>query len=774
MAQTKIIYTHTDEAPMLATYSLLPIIQTFCKACDVKVETRDISVSGRVIAAFPECLKEEQKIGDHLAELGDLCKTPQANIIKLPNISASIPQLQACIKELNEQGYAVPLYPEDPKTEEEKAVKAKYAKILGSAVNPVLRQGNSDRRVADAVKAYAQANPHRLGKWSEDSKSHVSHMEGSDFFGTEKSYTVGDSPMTVKIVFAPEGGEETVMKDGLDLLPGEVIDCSVMTCSALREFFEAQMQDCKEKGILFSLHMKATMMKVSDPIMFGHCVSVYYKDVFEKYADLFAELNVTPNNGVGDVYAKIKGHEKQTEVEEALKAVYDTRPPLAMVDSDKGITNLHVPSDVIIDASMPCVVRDSGRMWTPENTLHDVKCVIPDRSYAGIYKATLDFCRANGQFDVSTMGNVSNVGLMAQKAEEYGSHDKTFEMKEAGAMKVVAADGTVIMEQSVSPGDIFRMCQTKDAAIKDWVKLAVSRAVATKDPAVFWLDSARAHDAEMLKKVNVYLKDHDTTGLEILIKTPVDAINYSMARSREGKSTISVTGNVLRDYLTDLFPILELGTSAKMLSIVPQLAGGGMYETGAGGSAPKHVQQFTAENHLRWDSLGEFLALAVSLEEIGVKSNNAAGKILAAALHKANTKFLEKKECQVSRKAGELDNRGSHFFLALYWAQALSEQSDDKELATKFLAVYNNWSANQEEIVKQLNECQKVTVDIGGYYHPDPEKTSKAMRPSPLWNDLLDKAGKEVSVQAVNGTPTAPVTGTTPEKPRRKSACCAA
>eukprot|EP00392_Amoebophrya_sp_AT5.2_P018562 g19124.t1 len=751
---SKIIYTYTDEAPMLATYSLLPIIQTFTKACDVQVETRDISVAGRVLSLFPECLQEGQKIPDHMTELGgELCKTPEANIIKLPNISASIPQLLACIKELNEQGFAVPAYPEDPKDEKEEETKARYAKVLGSAVNPVLRQGNSDRRVADAVKAYAQKYPHRLGKYADDCKSHVAHMPDKDFFSSEQSVTMAKTD-TVSIQFTPEGTDEPqTLKSGIKLLESEVIDSSVMNCSALRAWFEEQLTDCKEQNILFSLHLKATMMKISDPILFGHCVSVYYKDVFEKYEDLFAELKITANicrgnlslirareqissaqnNGIGDVYTKIKGHEKQEEVEAAIQAVYDTRPPLAM-----GITNLHVPSDIIIDASMPVVVRDSGKMWTPDNKLgptsvdlgpsyplHDVKCCIPDRSYAGIYKACLDYCKKNGQFDVPTMGNVSNVGLMAQKAEEYGSHDKTFEIS------VLAGDGTPLMTQAVSKGDVFRMSQTKDAAIKDWVKLAVSRAKATSNPAVFWLDPARAHDAEILKKVHVYLKEHDLTGLEILIKTPVwffrrvfrgkivfpkSAIEYSMARATNKESTISVTGNVLRDYLTDLFPILELGTSAKMLSIVPQLAGGGMYETGAGGSAPKHVQQFTAENHLRWDSLGEFLALAVSLEELGAKTKNAKGVVLAKALHQANTRFLDSKEAQVSRKAGELDNRGSHFYLALYWAQALSEQTEDLDLQRKCKLIAESWKAAEAEIVKALNDCQKVAVDIGGYY----------------------------------------------------------
>ncbi|CAD7963250.1 unnamed protein product [Amoebophrya sp. A120] len=762
---SKIIYTHTDEAPMLATYSFLPIIQTFTKACNVKVETRDISVAGRVLSLFPDYLSEEQKLGDHLAELGDLCKTPEANIIKLPNISASIPQLVACIKELNEQGYPVPAYPEEPQDDKEKEIKARYAKVLGSAVNPVLRQGNSDRRVADAVKAYAQKYPHKLGKYSADCKSHVSHMEDKDFFSSEKSTTM-EANDTLNISFTPEGGEKQTLKDNLPVLAGEVIDCSVMSCTALREFFEAQMQDCKDQGILFSLHMKATMMKISDPIMFGHCVSVFYKNVFEKYADLFAELKITPNNGVGDVYAKIKGHEKQAEVEAALLEVYKTRPPLAMVDSDKGITNLHVPSDIIIDASMPVVVRDSGKMWTPENTQQDVKCCIPDRSYAGIYKACLEYCKKNGQFDVSTMGNVSNVGLMAQKAEEYGSHDKTFEMSSAGVIEITNAAGTVLMSQAVAKGDIFRACQTKDAAIKDWVKLAVSRAKATNYPAVFWLDASRAHDAEILKKVHVYLKDHDTTGLEILIKTPVEAIEYSMERATNKQSTISVTGNVLRDYLTDLFPILELGTSAKMLSIVPQLAGGGMYETGAGGSAPKHVEQFTKENHLRWDSLGEFLALAVSLEELGAKTGNSKGVVLAKALHAANTRFLDSREAQVSRKAGELDNRGSHFYLALYWAQALAEQTEDADLQGKFAGVVESWKGATEQIVKELNECQKVAVDLGGYYHPDPVKTSAAMRPCKVWNDLLEKAGKDVQADPIVSSPS--------KGNRRKSSgvCC--
>ena len=734
----KIIYTKTDEAPALATYSLLPIVQAFAKTANVSLETSDISLAGRIIANFPDKLTNEQKQEDALTELGKLAKTPEANIIKLPNISASVPQLKAAIKELQGNGYKIPDYPEEPKNDEEKDIKGRYAKILGSAVNPVLREGNSDRRVAEPVKAYAKSHPHRVGAWSSNSKTHVAHMEDGDFYGSEKSVVL---PAATKVKIEWEGASGTkVLKDFFPLLEGEVLDSSVMSGNALSAFFEKEIADAKAKDVLLSLHLKATMMKVSDPIMFGLAVKAYFKEVFEKYADVFEELGVDPSNGLGDVYAKIASlpDAQRKEIEEAIKQVYKYQPALAMVDSDKGITNLHVPSDVIIDASMPAAIRDSGKMWGPDGKLHDMKAMIPDRCYAGIYQETIDFCKKNGAFDVTTMGNVSNVGLMAQKAEEYGSHDKTFKITEEGTVKVVDESGKVLMEQSVEAGDIWRACQTKDLPVKDWVKLAVNRARATDNPSIFWLDPNRAHDANLIKKVENYLKEHDTTGLEVKIMSPEEAMRYTLQRVKEGKDTISVTGNVLRDYLTDLFPILELGTSAKMLSIVPLLAGGGLFETGAGGSAPKHVQQFMEENHLRWDSLGEFLALAVSLEDLAEKTNNEKAKILAKALNRANGKFLENDKSP-SRKAGELDNRGSHFYLAMYWAEALSAQNENAELKTKFGPIAKALQENEQAIVSELNAVQGKPMDIGGYYQPDVQKASAAMRPCKNFNEILEK-----------------------------------
>ena len=734
----KIIYTKTDEAPALATYSLLPIVQAFAKTANVSLETSDISLAGRIIANFPDKLTNEQKQEDALAELGKLAKTPEANIIKLPNISASVPQLKAAIKELQGNGYKIPDYPEEPKNDEEKDIKGRYAKILGSAVNPVLREGNSDRRVAEPVKAYAKSHPHRVGAWSSNSKTHVAHMEDGDFYGSEKSVVL---PAATKVKIEWEGASGTkVLKDFFPLLEGEVLDSSVMSGNALSAFFEKEIADAKAKDVLLSLHLKATMMKVSDPIMFGLAVKAYFKEVFEKYADVFEELGVDPSNGLGDVYAKIASlpDAQRKEIEEAIKQVYKYKPALAMVDSDKGITNLHVPSDVIIDASMPAAIRDSGKMWGSDGKLYDTKAMIPDRCYAGIYQETIDFCKKNGAFDVTTMGNVSNVGLMAQKAEEYGSHDKTFKITEEGTVKVVDESGKVLMEQSVEAGDIWRACQTKDLPVKDWVKLAVNRARATGNPSIFWLDPNRAHDANLIKKAENYLKEHDTTGLEVKIMSPEEAMRYTLQRVKEGKDTISVTGNVLRDYLTDLFPILELGTSAKMLSIVPLLAGGGLFETGAGGSAPKHVQQFMEENHLRWDSLGEFLALAVSLEDLAEKTNNEKARILAKALNRANGKFLENDKSP-SRKAGELDNRGSHFYLAMYWAEALAGQNENAELKTKFGPIAKALQENEQAIVNELNAVQGKPMDIGGYYQPDVQKASAAMRPCKNFNEILEK-----------------------------------
>ncbi|MFD3003275.1 NADP-dependent isocitrate dehydrogenase [Pontibacter toksunensis] len=733
----KIVYTITDEAPALATRSFLPIVETFTKAAGIDVETRDISLAGRILATFPDKLTEDQKQNDDLAYLGDVAKTPEANIIKLPNISASVPQLTAAIKELQAQGYNIPDYPSEPKDEAEKEIRARYARILGSAVNPVLREGNSDRRVAEAVKQYAKQNPHSMGEWSSDSKTHVAHMDGGDFYGSEKSVVV-EKAGDVKIEFVAADGSTRTLKEKVTLQEGEVIDSAVMSRSALRSFLEEAIEDAKNNDVLLSLHLKATMMKVSDPIMFGHAVTVFFKDVFAKHADTFREIGVNPNNGLGDVYAKIKNlpDEKRTEIEADLKAAYEKGPKLAMVNSDKGITNLHVPSDVIIDASMPAAIRSSGKMWGPDSKLHDTKAIIPDRSYAGIYQEVINFHKENGAFDVTTMGTVPNIGLMAQKAEEYGSHDKTFEMTESGAVRVVDASGNTLMEQKVEEGDIFRMTQTKDLPIQDWVKLAVTRARVTNTPAIFWLDPNRAHDANLIKKVNRYLQDHDTNGLEIQIMSPVEAMRYTLERAKAGKDTISVTGNVLRDYLTDLFPIIELGTSAKMLSIVPLLDGGGLFETGAGGSAPKHVEQFMEENYLRWDSLGEFLALAVSLEDLAYKTDNEKAKVLAEALNKANAEFLEKDKSP-TRKVGGIDNRGSHFYLALYWAEALAEQSKDKELQERFSKLAKELGENEEKIVSELNAVQGQPVELGGYFHPDTDKAVKAMRPSETLNSAL-------------------------------------
>jgi isocitrate dehydrogenase len=737
MTTAKIIYTLTDEAPALATYSLLPIVQAFTRSAGIAVETRDISLAGRVIANFPDDLSAQQRQSDDLTELGELAKTPEANIIKLPNISASLPQLKAVITELNAQGVPIPQYPEDPQDDSQKKLKTRFAKVLGSAVNPVLREGNSDRRVAKAVKNYAKTHPHSMGTWKSDSPTHVASMSGGDFYGNEQAALIGQAG-TVRIEFTAASGKATVLKDGIKVQAAELISTTFMHADALRTFFAAQIQDAKAKGLLLSLHLKATMMKISDPIMFGHAVTVYYQDVFAKHAALFAQLGVDPNNGIGDVYAKIQSlpPPQKAQVEADIAATYQSRPPLAMVDSDKGITNLHVPSDVIIDASMPAAIRTSGRMWGPDGKAHDMKAMIPDRCYAGVYQAVIDDCRTHGAYDVATMGNVSNVGLMAQAAEEYGSHDKTFKMAADGVVRVIDAQGKVLTEHKVSKGDIWRMCQTKDLPIRDWVKLGVNRARATGQSAIFWLDEQRAYDRLLIQKVKTYLKDHDTGGLDIRILAPVAAVSATMQRVRAGQDTISVTGNVLRDYLTDLFPILELGTSAKMLSIVPLLAGGGMYETGAGGSAPKHVQQFLEEGHLRWDSLGEFLAIQVSIEDLAGKTGNKAALSLAKALDAANGKFLEHDKSP-QRKAGELDNRGSHFYLALYWAQALAAQTDDAGLRAKFGPVAAELTREEARIVGELNVAQGKPVEIGGYYHPDPAKCAAAMRPSATFNRIL-------------------------------------
>jgi len=734
----KIIYTAVDEAPALATYSLLPIIQGYLNGSGISVGTKDISLSGRIIANFPENLTEDQRVPDNLAALGELAKTPEANIIKLPNISASIPQLKAAIKELQEKGYNIPDFPENPGSVAEKEIRTRYSKVLGSAVNPVLREGNSDRRAAVAVKEYAKKHPHSMGPWSADSRSHVSTMSNGDFCANEKSTTIAEAT-EAKIEFVDNEGNVTTLKDGLEYQAGEVVDGTFMSRNALTAFLEDQINDAKDKDVLFSLHMKATMMKVSDPIIFGHCVKVFFKDAIAKHADTIKELGVNFNNGLGDLYNKIETlpEDKKAAIEADIQAVYATRPEIAMVDSDKGITNLHVPSDVIIDASMPAAIRSSGQMWGPDGKQHDTKFVIPDHSYASLYQAAVDNCIKNGAFDPSTMGTVPNVGLMAQKAEEYGSHDKTFEAPGNGTIRIVDAAGNTLIEHTVEEGDIWRSCQAKDAPIRDWVKLAVTRARATGVPAIFWLDADRAHDAELIAKVNKYLKDFDTEGLDISIKPVAEAATISLQRMREGKDTISVTGNVLRDYNTDLFPILELGTSAKMLSIVPLMQGGGLFETGAGGSAPKHVQQFIKENHLRWDSLGEFLALAESLEHLGNATGNEKAKLFSSTLGEANCKFLDSDKSP-SRKCGELDNRGSHFYLAMYWAEALAAQKEDKELQSRFESVAMELQMNEAQIVGEMISVQGSPVDMGGYYHPDTEKVSKAMRPSATFNKVLE------------------------------------
>ena len=734
---SKIIYTITDEAPALATYSLLPIIQAYTASSGINVETRDISLAARIIANLSDYLPEDQKQADALTELGELAKTPEANIIKLPNVSASIPQLQAAIKELQAKGIALPEYPEDAKNDEEKAIKSAYAKVLGSAVNPVLREGNSDRRAPGSVKQFAKNNPHRMGAWAKDSKSHVAHMSGGDFYGSEQSVTVADAT-DVKIEFVGKDGSVNVLKASTPLLAGEIIDSSVMNSKALQTFLAEQIADAKAQGVLFSLHMKATMMKVSDPIIFGQCVSVFYNDVLTKHAAVFADLGVDVNNGIGDVYAKIVSLDeaKQTEIKADLDAVYVDAPAMAMVDSDKGITNLHVPSDVIIDASMPAMIRGGGKMWNAAGDEQDTKAVIPDRCYATLYSETIDFCKENGAFDVTTMGTVPNVGLMAQKAEEYGSHDKTFQMAADGVVKVTDTAGVVLMEQTVEAGDIFRMCQAKDLPIQDWVKLAVNRSRLSNTPAIFWLDENRAHDAEMIKKVNTYLADHDTAGLDIQVLSPIEATRLTLKRTKAGEDTISVTGNVLRDYLTDLFPILELGTSAKMLSIVPLMNGGGLFETGAGGSAPKHVQQFDKENYLRWDSLGEFLALAASLEHLSVTTGNAKAQVLADTLDSATAKFLAENKSP-ARRIGQIDNRGSHFYLGLYWAQALAAQTDNAELQAEFVSTAKALTEQEDTIVAELNGAQGVANNVNGYYLADTALVAKAMRPSAALNTIL-------------------------------------
>jgi isocitrate dehydrogenase len=735
--KSTIIYTETDEAPALATYSLLPILQAFTKSSGINMETRDISLAGRIVAVFPDFLTAEQRQSDALSELGQLATRPEANIIKLPNISASMPQLTAAVKELQGKGYKLPDYPENPQTPQEKDIKARYDRVKGSAVNPVLREGNSDRRAPGAVKAYARKNPHSMGKWAPDSPTHVAHMRDGDFFGSEVSMTMPAAD-TFRIEFVDTNGKVTEMRKSAPLLAGEVIDAAFMSDTALRVFLDAAMDDAKAKNLLLSVHLKATMMKVSDPILFGHAVSVYFDDVFTKHADTLKSLNANPNNGWGEVLNLIKTlpDAKRAEVEADIAACMKKRPPLAMVNSEKGITNLHVPSDVIIDASMPAAIRASGKMYGPDGKLYDTKAVIPDRCYAGVYQATIDFCKKNGAFDPTTMGTVPNVGLMAQAAEEYGSHDKTFEVKAQGTMRVVNSAGKVLLQHAVDQGDIWRMCQVKDAPIRDWVKLAVNRARLSNTPAVFWLNPERAHDRELIAKVTEYLKIHDTTGLDIRIMSPVEATLFSCQRLKEGKDTISVTGNVLRDYLTDLFPIIEVGTSAKMLSIVPLMNGGGMFETGAGGSAPKHVQQFLEENHLRWDSLGEFLALAASFEHLGNVTGTKKAFVLANTLDKATGVFLDE-DRSPQRDVGQLDNRGSHFYIALYWAEALAEQSDDLILQKQFVGIAENLRRNEQKIVGELNSAQGVKVDIGGYYKPVPALCSKAMRPSATFNSIL-------------------------------------
>ena len=732
-----IIYTETDEAPALATYSLLPIIEAYANACGVEVETRDISLSGRIIANFSDFLSADQKINDALAELGELTLDPYANIIKLPNISASLPQMQSAISELQSQGYALPNYPEEPTSDHEHEIKGRYDRIKGSAVNPVLREGNSDRRAPASVKSYARKHPHSMGKWSSESKSHVASMSEGDFFGSEQALTL-EKAVNVKIVHNSISGQLSCLKDGISLQAGEIIDASAMNREALNQFLREEIDDSKKQDVLFSLHLKATMMKVSDPIIFGHAVKVFYSSAFQKHSSTFEKLGVDANNGIGDVYAKIKDlpEEQRTAIENDLEACHADRPDMAMVDSDRGITNLHVPSDVIIDASMPAALRSSGQMWGPDGQLRDMKAVIPDRSYAGVYQEVIDYCKAHGALDPTTMGSVPNVGLMAQKAEEYGSHDKTFEIASAGTVEIIDEDGNVLLSHDVGEGDIWRMCQVKDAPIKDWVKLAVSRARLSNTPVVFWLDSNRAHDIELIKKVKMYLLEHEVDDLQIDIMAPRDAARYSLERIGNGEDTISATGNVLRDYLTDLFPILELGTSAKMLSIVPLMAGGGLFETGAGGSAPKHVQQFEKENHLRWDSLGEFLALAASLEHLSQVTGNNGAQVLADTLEEATSEFLDNNKSP-SRKVKELDNRGSHFYLALYWARALANQEVDSGLRNKFTRIAEALTENEQKIVAELNEAQGDEVELGGYYRPDPDLASKAMRPSHTFNQII-------------------------------------
>ncbi|MFK7770194.1 MAG: NADP-dependent isocitrate dehydrogenase [Mariniblastus sp.] len=738
MSKSNIIYTLTDEAPALATKSLLPIVKTFAGACGIEVETRDISVAARVLATFPENLTDDQKMNDSLAELGAMAKTPLANIIKLPNISASVPQLKATIEELQAKGYKVPDYPDEPENEDEKAIKSRYAKVLGSAVNPVLREGNSDRRAPTAVKNYAKKNPHSMGAWDPNSKTHVATMGEGDFQSNEKSTTI-EKEGALKIELVGSDGTTTVLKESVPVLAGEVVDATAMNVAKLKEFLTAEIADAKAQGVLFSLHMKATMMKVSDPIIFGHAVRAYFADVFAKHADALEEAGVNVNNGLGNLISQIENlpEEKFAAIGSDLETAFANGPAIAMVDSSKGITNLHVPSDVIIDASMPAMIRTSGQMWNAAGEQQDTKAVIPDSSYASLYEQTIQFCKKHGAFDPTTMGTVPNVGLMAQKAEEYGSHDKTFEVASAGTVRVTDSDGNLVFEHTVEQGDIWRMCQVKDAPIRDWVKLAVTRARATGWPAVFWLDANRAHDAEVIKKVNQYLGDHDTDGLQIEIMSTAEATTFTLARVKAGENTISVTGNVLRDYLTDLFPILELGTSAKMLSIVPLMNGGGLFETGAGGSAPKHVQQFNQENHLRWDSLGEFLALAVSLEHLSEVNSNPQAKTLGATLDDATGKLLDSGKSP-SRKVNELDNRGSHFYLALYWAQALAAQTEDVDLQQKFTPLAKSLGENEATIVAELNDAQGVPMDIGGYYFPNPEQASKAMRPSATFNAALE------------------------------------
>lgn len=732
-----IVYTLTDEAPALATHSLLPIVRAFTKSSGVDLELKDISLSGRILAAFPERLTDDQKMGDALAELGELAKTPAANIIKLPNISASIPQLTAAIRELQSQGFDVPDFPEEPSTAADKDIRSRYAKVLGSAVNPVLREGNSDRRVAASVKEYARKNPHSMGAWSKDSRTHVASMTSGDFYGSEQSYVMEDAGK-VRIELVSDDGSTTVLKDGLSLQAGEVIDASCMSSKALRQYVAQELADAKAEGVLLSLHLKATMMKVSDPIIFGHVVSVFFEEVMQKHAATLAALGFEPNNGLGDLYNKLEQlpADSKNAILADIQAVYAARPGLAMVNSDKGITNLHVPSDVIIDASMPAAIRSSGKMWGPDGKLHDTKALIPDRCYSGVYQATIDFCKQHGAFDVTTMGNVANVGLMAQKAEEYGSHDKTFEVPATGTIRVVDANGQVLMQHAVEAGDIWRMCQTKDAPIRDWVKLAVNRARATGNMAIFWLDAERAHDANLIGKVSAYLKEHNTDGLQIEIMAPVAATQLTCQRCKDGQDTISVTGNVLRDYLTDLFPILELGTSAKMLSIVPLLAGGGLFETGAGGSAPKHVQQFVEEGHLRWDSLGEFLAIAVSLEDLAGKTENQKLAVVARAMDQANGRYLDENKSP-GRKAGELDNRGSHFYLAMYWAQALAAQTENEELRAEFSGLAETLTKGESTILAEISAASGHPLDIGGYYRPELGKVAAAMRPSATFNAAI-------------------------------------